>query len=200
MPVVNHNPRVVTLPSSHPMHAGYDSGPLVPEADLIIGAECDVPWYPHFDKIRTGCKVAHIGEDPVYQRYPMRSFPSDLSIASRSADVYEALHAALQKHLPKMASANRGAPQTGRRAPHGPRRQGGEGSAGRHRQDHARLSQPLHRQGVRRRRRDLQRISALARALSARHAGDLLFARTRRGTGLGPRRRASARSSQPRRS
>src|SRR5690349_10221235 len=35
LPVVNHNPRVVTLPSSHPMHAGYDSGPLVPEADLI---------------------------------------------------------------------------------------------------------------------------------------------------------------------
>ena len=30
-----------------------------------------------------GCKVAHIGEDPVYQRYPMRSFQSDLSIAAR---------------------------------------------------------------------------------------------------------------------
>lgn len=105
LPVVNHNPRVVTLPSGHSMHAGYDSGPLVPEADLIINAECDVPWYPHFDKMKTGCKVAHIGEDPVYQRYPMRSFPSDLSLVARSADVYMALHAALGKHRDRMKPA-----------------------------------------------------------------------------------------------
>jgi acetolactate synthase-1/2/3 large subunit len=105
LPVVNHNPRVVTLPSGHPMHAGYDSGPLVPEADLIVNAECDVPYYPHFDKLKAGCKVAHIGEDPVYQRYPMRSFPSDLSLTARSADAYEALHGALEKHRPNMASA-----------------------------------------------------------------------------------------------
>jgi acetolactate synthase-1/2/3 large subunit len=105
LPVVNHNPRVVTLPSIHPMHAGYDSGPFVPEADLIINAECDVPWYPHFDKMKAGCKVAHIGEDPVYQRYPMRSFPSDLSIVSRSAAAFAALHAALEKHRPAMTKA-----------------------------------------------------------------------------------------------
>lgn len=105
LPVVNHNPRVVTLPSSHPMHAGYDSGPLVPGADLIINAECDVPYYPQYDTLKSACKVAHVGEDPVYQRYPMRSFPSDLSLVARSADVYEALYVALEKHRPAMASA-----------------------------------------------------------------------------------------------
>jgi len=104
IPVVNHNPRVVTLPASHPMHAGYDSGPLVPEADLIINAECDVPWYPHLDKLKPGCKAVHIGEDPIYQRYPMRTFPSDLSLVARSADVFEALHAALQKHRSAMSA------------------------------------------------------------------------------------------------
>ena len=30
-----------------------------------------------------GCRVAHIGEDPFFVRYPMRSFPSDLAIAGR---------------------------------------------------------------------------------------------------------------------
>ena len=105
LPVVNHNPRTVTLPASHPMHAGYDSGPLVPEADLIVNAECDVPWYPNLDKTRPGCKFAHIGEDTIYQRYPMRSFPSDLSITSRSASAFEALHAALEQHLPSMTAA-----------------------------------------------------------------------------------------------
>jgi acetolactate synthase-1/2/3 large subunit len=104
LPVVNHNARVVTFPASHPMHAGYDSAPLLPQADLLINAECDVPFYPHLDKTRAGCKFVHIGEDTVYQRYPMRSFPSDLSITSRSATAFEALQAALEKHLPKMTA------------------------------------------------------------------------------------------------
>jgi acetolactate synthase-1/2/3 large subunit len=103
LPVVNHNARVVTLPASHPMHAGYDSAPLLPDADLVINAECDVPWYPHLDKTRPGCKFAHLGEDTIYQRYPMRSFPSDLAITSRSAFAFEALHAALERYLPAMS-------------------------------------------------------------------------------------------------
>jgi acetolactate synthase-1/2/3 large subunit len=105
LPVVNHNARVVTFPASHPMHAGYDSGPLLPGTDLLINVECDVPFYPHLDKTRAGCKFVHIGEDTVYQRYPMRSFPSDLSITARSATAFEALQAALESQLPKMTAA-----------------------------------------------------------------------------------------------
>ncbi len=137
LPVVNHNPRVVTLPSSHPMHAGYDSGPLVPEADLIINAECDVPWYPHYDTLKSGCKFAHIGEDPVYQRYPMRSFPSDLSMVSRSADVLRGAVCSAGEAPAGDDVRDRGAPQAGRGAPQDARGQGGERSARRLRQDHA---------------------------------------------------------------
>ena len=39
IPVVSHNARSVAIPSSHPMNAGYDSGPLVGDADLIIVIE-----------------------------------------------------------------------------------------------------------------------------------------------------------------
>jgi acetolactate synthase I/II/III large subunit len=100
VPVVCHNPRSLPLPSSHPMHAGFDSGPLVGEADLIIVIESDAPWYPGMQQPAAGCRVAHIGEDPVFVRYPMRSFPSDLSIASPAAIVLAALDAALaQKKL-----------------------------------------------------------------------------------------------------
>lgn len=104
LPVVAHNARVVTLPASHPMLVGFDSGPFLAETDLIISAECDVPWYPHLDTLKDGLKVVHIGEDPVYQRYPMRTFQSDLSIAARTATVFEALDKALEKHLSSMAS------------------------------------------------------------------------------------------------
>ncbi|TMJ02435.1 MAG: thiamine pyrophosphate-requiring protein [Alphaproteobacteria bacterium] len=95
IPVVSHNARSVALPSSDPMNAGYDSGPLVGEADLIIVIESDAPWYPNMHGPAAGCRVAHIGEDPIYARYPMRSFPSDLSIASPAAIALAALDAAL---------------------------------------------------------------------------------------------------------
>jgi acetolactate synthase-1/2/3 large subunit len=97
IPVVCHNPRSVALPSRHPMHAGFDSGPLVGDADLIIVIESDAPWYPGMQQPAPGCRVAHIGEDPGFVRYPMRSFPSDLSIAASAAIVLAALDAALAR-------------------------------------------------------------------------------------------------------
>ncbi len=95
LPVVAHNARSVALPSRHPMHAGFDSGPLVGDADLIIVIESDAPWYPNMQEPPPGCRVVHIGEDPTFARYPMRSFPSDLSIASPATIALAALDAAL---------------------------------------------------------------------------------------------------------
>jgi acetolactate synthase-1/2/3 large subunit len=97
--VVCHNARNVCLPSSHPMHAGFDSGPLVGQADLIIVIESDAPWYPSMQTPPAGCRVAHIGEDPAFVRYPMRSFPSDLSITASPAVALEALDAAVARRL-----------------------------------------------------------------------------------------------------
>ena len=97
IPVVSHNARSVALPSSHPMNAGYDSGPLVGEADLIIVIESDAPWYPRVEGPAAGCRVAHLGEDPTFARYPMRSFPSDLAIAAPPSIMLAALDAALAK-------------------------------------------------------------------------------------------------------
>ena len=95
LPVVSHNARSVALPSSHPMHAGFDSGPLVADADLIIVIESDAPWYPNMQEPAPGCRVAHLGEDPTFARYPMRSFPSDLAIAALPSVALAALDAEL---------------------------------------------------------------------------------------------------------
>lgn len=97
IPVVAHNARSLPLPGSHPMHAGYDSGPHVGEADLIMVIESDAPWYPRVEQPAAGCRVVHIGEDPVFARYPMRSFPSDLTITAPVALALTALDAALAK-------------------------------------------------------------------------------------------------------
>jgi acetolactate synthase-1/2/3 large subunit len=95
VPVVTNNARVVALPSSHPMNFGSEPGALFAEADLIIALESDAPWYPHLKTPPSGSRLVHIGEDPVFQRYPMRSFPSDLSIMAGTANILSALDAAL---------------------------------------------------------------------------------------------------------
>lgn len=97
VPVVSFNTRYMNLPLSHPMHQGFDPGVLLADADLVIALECEVPWFPVDHKIPSGCKVAHIGEDPAFVRYPMRSFPSDLTITAGSANAIAALDAAMAK-------------------------------------------------------------------------------------------------------
>jgi acetolactate synthase-1/2/3 large subunit len=104
IPVVAHNPRSVPLPASHPMHAGYDSGPHVGDADLIIVIESDAPWYPRVEQPAPGCRVVHIGEDPVFVRYPMRSFPSDLAVQAGVTNALTALSGAVEQRL-QMAEA-----------------------------------------------------------------------------------------------
>src|SRR5690349_24694597 len=66
IPVITHNPRTVCLPSSHPMHFGYEPGTLLADADLVVVLESDVPWMPHLLSPAAGVRIAHVGEDPFY--------------------------------------------------------------------------------------------------------------------------------------
>jgi acetolactate synthase-1/2/3 large subunit len=95
LPVVVQTPRFLCLPTDHPMHAGFDSGPFLAEADLILAVESDVPWMPSVKAPNASARIVHIGEDPAFLRYPMRSFRSDLSIAAGARPALEALEAAL---------------------------------------------------------------------------------------------------------
>ncbi len=104
IPVVTHSPRSVCLPSSHSMHFGFEPGALLADADLVIALESDVPWIPHLQHPPGGCRVAHIGEDPFYVRYPMRSFPSDLALQAGPTQALDALARAVEPRL-QMADA-----------------------------------------------------------------------------------------------
>jgi len=95
IPVVSFNARYVCLPSSHPMNQGYQPRPLLSEADLVIVLDTDVPWYPSQESPPPSCRVVHIGDDPAFARYPMRSFPCDLSITADTVAALNALEAAL---------------------------------------------------------------------------------------------------------
>src|SRR5690606_4752069 len=98
IPVVTQRQRQVCLPTSHPMHMGFDSAELIRKADLAIVLDADVPWIPNEQTPRADCRFAAIGEDPTFSRYPMRSFPSDLTITSNTAAALQMLEQALAKH------------------------------------------------------------------------------------------------------
>jgi acetolactate synthase-1/2/3 large subunit len=104
IPVVVHNPRSVCLPTTHPMHFGSEPGALLADADLVIVLEADVPWIPHLQSPPAGSRIVHLGEEPAYVRYPMRSFPSNLAIAAGTTNALNALNSALEHRL-QMAEA-----------------------------------------------------------------------------------------------
>jgi acetolactate synthase-1/2/3 large subunit len=87
--------RYLAMRTNHPMHEGTVSSECVKDADLIIALECDVPWIPGNTILGPHTKVVHVGEDPLFARYPMRQFPSDLNITAKSAVTLRLLEAAL---------------------------------------------------------------------------------------------------------
>jgi len=99
IPVVTHNPHNVCLPSSHSMHFGFEPGSLLTDSDLVMVLESEVPWIPHLQHPPAGCRIAHVGEEPFYVRFPMRSFPSDLSIQAGVTHALEDLIVAVEPRL-----------------------------------------------------------------------------------------------------
>jgi acetolactate synthase I/II/III large subunit len=99
IPVVVHNPRNVCMASGHAMHFGFEPGALLADADLVVVLENDVPWIPSLQHPPAGCRVAHMAEDPLFVRYPMRSFPSDLAVQAGPHNALAALIEAVEPRL-----------------------------------------------------------------------------------------------------
>src|SRR5262249_9613683 len=60
LPVVAHSPRYTCLASEHPLHHGFDPGPYLEDADLIVASESDVPWMPSIKQPSASARIAHI--------------------------------------------------------------------------------------------------------------------------------------------
>jgi acetolactate synthase-1/2/3 large subunit len=101
VPVVNSVPRFVNLPASHPMNLGLQVKPLLEIADLVMVLDAEVPWVPNEEHPPAGARIVQIGEDPTFARYPIRSFPCDLSIAAGPAAALKALDEELAPKLPR---------------------------------------------------------------------------------------------------
>ncbi|MGE0744183.1 MAG: thiamine pyrophosphate-requiring protein, partial [Rhodospirillales bacterium] len=98
IPVIAYRPRYVCLPTSHPMHMGYESSAFIKDADVIVVLDCDVPWIPSLHPVNPAAKVIHLGADPLFADYPIRGFPCDLAITGSSHNAVKALDGAMATH------------------------------------------------------------------------------------------------------
>jgi acetolactate synthase-1/2/3 large subunit len=102
--VVHYRPRYLALSTEHPMHAGWEPHALLKEADLVLCVECDVPWIPAQGGPQAEAKVVHIGPDPLYARYPLRGFRTDLALTGLVAPTLARLLERAVPHAPGAAT------------------------------------------------------------------------------------------------
>src|SRR5262245_10312325 len=70
----------MNFPTGHPLHAGFDASAHLDDADVILVVEADAPWYPHLKSPRADARVIQVAVDPLFSGYPIRGFPSDLTL------------------------------------------------------------------------------------------------------------------------
>ena len=85
----------VNFPQDHPLYAGADAQPHLPDADLVVALEADVPWLPSVTAPADGAAMISIGQDPLYSRYPVRGFRVDIALAGSPRLTLEALVGAI---------------------------------------------------------------------------------------------------------
>ncbi len=98
LPVVEYRPKHLSLASDHPMHGGYEVDPWLEAADAVLVLDCDVPWIPSVRQPRPEAAVIQAGIDPLFSRYPLRGFRSDVTLAGSPQRIIAALDAALAAH------------------------------------------------------------------------------------------------------
>lgn len=116
IPVVDYRPRYMNIATDHPMYAGSEVKPWIAQADAILVVDSDVPWMPGAGGPSPDCKVIQIGPDPLFTRYPIRGFASDVTLAAESRATLLALDAALSARAGGADHAERRAKIAERRA------------------------------------------------------------------------------------
>jgi acetolactate synthase I/II/III large subunit len=97
IPVADAHASAVNLPANHPMSVGDNAPEVLADSDLILVIDAEVPWFPRAFEPPAGARVAHLGIDPLWTRYPIRGFPADLVLPGASAVTLAALARALER-------------------------------------------------------------------------------------------------------
>lgn len=100
IPVVESWGAYMNFPQDHPLHQGFEPGALVGEADVILAIESDTPWFPNQAEPPHDATVIQVDDDPLYERYPIRGYPTDIGLAGHAAGTLRALEFRVAGILP----------------------------------------------------------------------------------------------------
>ena len=95
IPVVHYWATQIGIPTDHPMWAGGDPAPWLAEADVVLVIDALAPWMPEIHAPQSDARIIQLGPNPLFSRFPVRNFRSDLSIATETAAGIVALAAAM---------------------------------------------------------------------------------------------------------
>jgi acetolactate synthase I/II/III large subunit len=72
----------LAISTEHPCHVGADPGAFLEKADVVVILNSLAPWWPDRHRLADEARVINIGPDPIFSRFPVRNFRSDLTIAT----------------------------------------------------------------------------------------------------------------------
>lgn len=82
IPVCQYWAVATAISSDHPTYVGVDPEPWISEADVVLVIDSLAPWSPDEHRLAHDCRVVQLGPNPLYDRFPIRNFRSDLSITT----------------------------------------------------------------------------------------------------------------------
>ncbi|MBU3652276.1 MAG: thiamine pyrophosphate-requiring protein [Limnohabitans sp.] len=93
--VVEFSPAWLCISRESPCFFGFDPSPLLPETDVGLLLDVDVPWLPHVTRPREDTQWLHIDVDPIKKDFPMWGFASDARWPADCAVALRAIHDAV---------------------------------------------------------------------------------------------------------
>jgi acetolactate synthase-1/2/3 large subunit len=69
------------FPRNHRLHGAGEIEDVLGEADVVLLAGVDAPWHPPLQKLKPGCAVVHVAEDPLRPRAPYWGYATTHTLA-----------------------------------------------------------------------------------------------------------------------
>ncbi|MDX1384883.1 MAG: thiamine pyrophosphate-dependent enzyme, partial [Thermoanaerobaculia bacterium] len=95
LPVVEFWSPCQALGSEHGMHAGFDPGPRLASADVVLVLDAPVPWIPSLHSLAADCQVIQMGPEPLFAELPLRGHRASMAVACEVEAGLQALAASL---------------------------------------------------------------------------------------------------------
>lgn len=85
--VVDYMPSCLGISRASPCFAGFDPAAVLPDADVGLLVDVDVPWLPRFVTPNPATWWAHVDVDPLKNDWPMWGFATDFRMQADAAAV-----------------------------------------------------------------------------------------------------------------